>query len=739
MAARAQQRSGRDDGFRIEGRVRLAESEQVPEELSLKAYAFDRGGQFLGMSDVDRQGAFRIRLDIQKPGPVELVVGPETDPELIRKSAVHSRTFSVEDWAGKRQLTAELELPREIWWPWRPVRICVSGRVRKVGWPFRRGFPCSVPYVKVEIFDVDREGCWWPFLKRRWPELVERPVIHIPELLREFPIPKPKPGPGPVDFSRLVGIGGEASLVGASPGPVEMSATVDPEDLVALDPQAIPPGRERLETPAEAGPELGSSGVSSFQKEDERARGAPVGEVRTLSRSAAAQVERLTLTSRVAPWDIVPRCFYSKRLVCETTTDCEGFFKCCFRWWPIHWRGGRLRFDARPDVIVRVTQVIDGVETVVYMDPYTSTRWDVTNTYLDLFLDDPDVRCGNPKCPPPQPAGPVVFYTLVGMDEVYKIDQSNGLYPNASAPGIDPSISNLAYGSTLRVYANFGAGLSTAAPQRYYRLSYAKKTGPPTPPDSAFNPITSPPALWDTRVDKTTLISSTHKLGPYTVGPLPGLYEVRNSADYYWYDPNLIGEWYSWIQEPSVGTYVLRLEVFDAAGNKLTTASGLVDYRDGTVPPPGPLPSMTDHCDLVVLLDNKTLDLPILTTPAVNDCGVIPWVPNLTLTFGLHVQQGHGRLHAWGFYYTKGVDPTAHTLSGGSPSNNQSGAPDPVNQTVVVPASDPMISGLATTCAYALKLWGYAHITDGSHNYLDQHNYLFYREALQAIAIEKCS
>lgn len=739
MSAETRNRSDKaDEGFRIDGLVRLAESEQGSEELNLKAYAFDRGGQFLGLSEVDRQGNFRIALDMQKPAAVEVIVGPETDPELVRKSDFHSRSFSVEDWSGKKQLTAEFELARDIWWPWRPVRFCVSGRVRKVGRPFARGVPCSVPYVKVEIFDVDREGCWWPFLKRRWPELVKRAVIRIPELLQEVPIPKPIPDPGPLDLSRLVGIGSQRDLLGGGPGPFELSAIVDPADLVALNPQPLPP-REGLETFSNVRSEFESSEGRSFETQGTAARSTQVGEVGAIPRSAAAQVEQLTITSRVEPWYVFPRCFYSKRLVCETTTDCEGFFKCCFRWWPIHWRGGRLRFDSRPDIIVRVTQVIDGVETVVYLDPYTSTRWNVTNAYLDLFLDDPDVRCGNPKCPPPQPPGPVVFYTLVGMDEVYKIDQSSGLYPNASAPGIEASISNLAYGSTLRIYANFGAGLSSAAPQRYYRLSYAKKTGPGTPPDSAFNPITTPPALWDTRVDKTTLASSTHKLGPYPVGLLPGLYEVRNTADYYWYNANLIGEWYSWIQEPSTGTYVLRLEMFDAAGNKLTTASGLVDYRDGTVPPPGTLPSMTDHCDLVVLLDNKTVDLPILTTPAVNACGVVPWVPNLTLNFGLHVQQGHGRLHAWGFYYTKGVDPTPHTLSSGSPSNNQSGFPDPVNQSVVVASSDPMIAGLTSTCAYALKLWGYAHVTDGSHNYLGWHNYLFYRETLQAIAIEKCS
>jgi hypothetical protein len=128
----------------------------------------------------------------------------------------------------------------------------------------------------------------------------------------------------------------------------------------------------------------------------------------------------------------------------------------------------------------------------------------------------------------------------------------------------------------------------------------------------------------------------------------------------------------------------------------------------------------------------------VLHTPATNDCGLIEWVPGLTLNFDVNVHQGHGRLHAWGLYYTKGTDPTAHGLGGGT---SNSGAPDPVIQTITVPSNDPMqpmIYNLTGTCAYALKLWGYAHVTDGTHNYLGQHNYLFYDETLQAIAVEKC-
>jgi len=30
----------------------------------------------------------------------------------------------------------------------------------------------------------------------------------------------------------------------------------------------------------------------------------------------------------------------------------------------------RFRLDARPDIVIKVTQVINGVETVIYLDPY---------------------------------------------------------------------------------------------------------------------------------------------------------------------------------------------------------------------------------------------------------------------------------------------------------------------------------------------------------------------------------
>ena len=128
--------------------------------------------------------------------------------------------------------------------------------------------------------------------------------------------------------------------------------------------------------------------------------------MRTLQASVARQFENLTRTRR-SPWILFPRCFYSRQLICTVFTDCNGFFRCCFRWFPWHIRHGRLRFDGRPDIIIRVTATINGIDHVLYLDPYTSTRWNVTNTHIDLYLSDPDILCG-----PGDPGDPLLAGTV---------------------------------------------------------------------------------------------------------------------------------------------------------------------------------------------------------------------------------------------------------------------------------------------------------------------------------------
>ncbi|MDZ7638204.1 MAG: hypothetical protein U5J83_08145 [Bryobacterales bacterium] len=559
------------------------------------------------------------------------------------------------------------------------------GRVRKVHAHGDSHDLCSVPFAKVEIFDVDREGCFWPFILRKLPDLLDRRVVKIPDLIGpHLRIPKiPLPDPPPFEL-RTAAIAEGASRVAFDPQPEPPAGayTFDPAAQVSLNPQPLPP-------------RVGMESVSSFS-----------GETARLAPQIAERLGELTLSARIAPWEFFPFCFYSKRLVCSTHTDSCGRFRCCFKWWPFHVRNGRLRFDARPDIIIRVTQVINGVERVLYLDPYTSTRWNVTNAYINVFVDDPDVRCGS--CDPqPRPEGTQVFFTRIGNDEVYRINQGNGLYSGGG-------ITNMAYGAGLRVHAQFGDGLSSGAPARYYRLSYRKGGGP-------WKALDEP--LSDTRVNKATLFSESHSLGPVAVNGVPGLYEVRNFAGYYWYNPDWAGTWSTAVAEPDTGHFTLRLEVFDQNGVKLTAAA--VDYRDGTVAPPATLPPMGDQCDLQITLDNKAPVVDINVPAATNECGVVPWSPSLNLQFPISVSQENGRLNQWYFVYRKGVLPATHSLASGSSAN---GTPGSVNTTV---SGAPLLAGLTTTCAFDLELGAWAHIRNG-------YGLVYFTRQNKAIAVEKC-
>jgi len=682
--------------FRIEGKVRLEEADCQPGTIKLAVYAFDKLGSLTGTEAVDEDGGFSVKLKISRPMDVDLVIGPPDDPRQIRQSSAYQQTFSAKDWRGESgvfRLRADIALARDIWWPWRPVRICVSGHVRKIQQIEGQNNICPVPFVKVEIFDVDREFCWWPWLRKWWDVLLDRPVIRIPDLLQERPIPKPFPEPDPAPDLSFSNVGpGVAVSLNPQPLPPRAAASLrpNPGEAVRFDPQPDP------------------LAVSTFATQAAFSR---VGEVSRLSSALASRLDKLTLTSKVAPWLIFPHCFYSKQLVCETNTDCNGYFRCCFKWYPFHFRFGRLRFDSRPDIIIRVTQIINGVETVIYMDPYTSTRWNVNNAHIDLYLDNEEVRCGQ-GCQPELEGSPV-FFTRIGNDEVYQIDQTSGLYH-------DSSYTQMAYGGNLLVFAQFGDALSTGAPARYYRLSYKKQSSP----DTDFKYIDAD--LTDTRVDKATLFATDYPLGPKPIGTTTTLYEVRNRNDYYWYNPDWIGSWWTPPVEDDTNTYILRLEMFDENGVYLNTASGQVDYRDGTVVPPAVLPAMIDHCDLVITLDNKPAIVNLGIPAVLNECGVIPWSPALTLDFNVSATQENGRLTSWALQYTKGVNPAVTVLA--SDSSN-SGSLSPVSTTV---SGAPLLAGLTSTCAFALKLYAWAHIRNG-------YGLIYYTEQIKAIAIERCS
>ena len=307
------------------------------------------------------------------------------------------------------------------------------------------------------------------------------------------------------------------------------------------------------------------------------------------------------------------------------------------------------------------------------------------------------MRCGS--CDDQtRPEGTAVFLTRIGLDEVYRINQTTGTY---SSPGFPPT-TNTAYGDWLRVHAQFGTVLSGALPipgaaaPYFYRLSRSSD-------GVNFTAITT--ELADTRVNQLTLFSETHTLGPQTVNGVPALYEVRDFANYYWYNPDWIGYWNTVETEPDSATYIVRLEVFDANGVKLDSTQ--VDYRDGTVAPQAVLPPMLDRCDLRITIDNKPPVVDLAIPAVINACGVVPWGAAGGLSFDVSVTQRTGACIR-GSWSTRRASCPACTGWRAAASNN--GAPATVNQNV---SGAPLLVGVTTTCAFAVKLHATAHIRNG--------------------------
>lgn len=645
--------------FALYGSVRLEGEDQFPADIALSAYAFDDKGALLGQAPIGEGGSFKMEVSPAYLSGVEVLIAPTLDAQEVRRG-YHFREFisaaAIAELGDNRVIELTPYIPGSIWPLFRPRTICVTGRIMKQ--PENK----PVPFVKVEIFDVDRRDCWWELLRPHLPdfERFRPPVIDLSRLLKRKPFPPipPNPPDPPFDLVR---------------NPIAAARLASPGLRQGFDPQPEPPNVSVLAQTA------------------------------SLSEAAITQIPEglrdLTITSIHAPWLIFPGCFYRRELVCETTTDCDGYYTCCFRWYPFRYRHGRFSFDYRPDLIMRITQVIDGVETVVYADPYSSTRWNVPDyATINLSLDDPRVIPGD-GCTPEPPDTPDVYFLTVGADSVSDISKTTGLYSSLS-------YANVPYGSALEIFAEFGAPLRSSPTPFYYRLSYSLD-------GVNFTPITTP--LSDVQhipVGGSSVGVSTY-LGPQVVGTTQALYQMRSMLP--WNRPTHIGTWHTPV---TPGKYTLRLEVFDSTGAKVLSSASILTYYDAQVPLGTVKPVSIDQCDLMITIDNSPLDLEI-TTPTTDPCGFIPWnqttTPVLSLTFGISVQHPNNRILNWSFNYVKGANPTEFNITG----NASTGTPLPsVNTTTTVssspaPGDSTMIAGLTSSCAYAVILRARPYVRNG--------------------------
>ena len=683
--------------FSISAKVNLEGGEDRIKSAKLYAYAFGPDGALVAKGTV-KDGKAELAGKAAAEGDIELFISPSEDPDEARRSQAQTRMLSGDDFkltAGKRLSNVELMIRRDEWIIWFPFRFCVDGHIRK-----RRpdGTLCPVSFVKVEVYDVDREWCWWRWLRPllpKLPRLPERYVIKIPDLIREkFPVP-PIPDPGPYkgllrDLSKGLHPGEIRGFNPQPDPPYEMG-------MAELNPQPEPPGMRMMKSsmPNDFDPQPDPPGPQMLP-----------GMLKELNLTEVAKLRNVSLVSRIAPWYIFKRCFYSKRKVCQSFTDCSGYFRCCFTFFPWHIRNGHFRFDRVPDVIIKVTQTIDGVDNVIYMDPYTNTRWNAGSAHIDVTLDDADVVCGG--CGEGLEGTNAAAILQVATDPLFNIDAATGLHHVGSED-------NVAYTDFFTFKGAFTDDLRDG-PQKYYLVS-RRKVGTTTwiPIQTPLNVLRALPLQ----------PFSTYFIGPQPSGPAQGLYEIQDRI-HWWLNPGPGGAQDALVQlnsaelEPNQGKYEIKLEVFNNAGTRINTVVFPNHIGDGTGVDPDPVPTTVGEQVFTIHIDNADFTFDLFANT--NLCGVIPF--GSTLVFDVVANQPNGRLRAWDLNYAKGMTGITLNLADDSfPAGTAS-----VNQSV---AGAPMLVGLTNTCAFALDLHVWPHlINDGGFHVGASKKY--------AVAVERC-
>ena len=316
----------------------------------------------------------------------------------------------------------------------------------------------------------------------------------------------------------------------------------------------------------------------------------------------AQQLKQLTILSEIEPWTLFPGSFFRASPVAETISDSHGNFKCRFDWHRVHERQGRRSDQFLPDLIIKASPMAEDGKTSLYLDPYTSIQWHELHNHARLNLDlNAEHTLHIPHRRHERPHGTSVYISRVGNDHIHTINQTTGLYSKGY-------LNNIAYGGNLRIHAKFGRNITTKTPARYYRLCYVKKGC------RKLTILDAP--LTDLRIHNDTQRAESHYLGPHLIGRTPNLYEIRNFDDYLWCNPDFIGVWQTRMITEGSGTYILRLEVFDEHGAKLTTNDN-IGYRDATILKHRQR-AETDGSELVITIDNTPpqqlqIDVPRVT------------------------------------------------------------------------------------------------------------------------------
>lgn len=554
---------------------------------NIAVYVFSRSGRLLGKQSLKPDPAKptmgRAELDIEaKQEALMVKIGPDVEDvgDLQRHNPIVNKVLVTPE----RKAILSFEILKPGWWCWLKVPYLVTGTVVKQ--------PQNAPICigQVDIYDVDIGYCFLrladSIIERIRDSIIDIVMNPPPVKIEETPswphgdddycgTPPRKPPRPPIDVDII-----------------KKLETLPPEWAFAKQRfTELPMARARIACALEKMP--------LTEKHAWLNREAVEGvKISQILYSNTAQFRDLLKKKFLAfrfwlcwyPWIYWlwwPHCWwYSLEKLGTAELQPDGSFSQKI-WLSV------CRQDI-PDLWFVVRQEINAVERVIYArHPVPChTYWNhPSGKPVYLVVTDPNAVACDPLIPVDK-TGIYVMPLGIGWDKWYEVQQAHVKPPALLDPnrglyqGTDP------YGTSLNIRMQFHDGLRGIGVW-YYRWSYRKEG------TSDWTYITTPiihSYLTVNSAGKPVIEAET--LGPKAVGTENNLFLVPDPNKDWVYDRSF-AVWNTALWDTQQGKYVpqildgkyeLRLEMFNASGNKVTPATAGFKY----FLPTGPAPSVVD-------------------------------------------------------------------------------------------------------------------------------------------------
>ncbi len=700
--------------------------EQTP---SLALYTINARGKATKFAPL-KDGKLDLGANVAKLGTT-VALGPDVaDPSKLDPKLLVN--LKVADQLAQWQKTGIIEIPPNWWRPWFPYRICVSGKASKC-FPFfsdrlsvLRSMATGIGHLPVEICSPLCNGvvevwestcCCFPFLLVDVPPFLEKLKAFLGDNPVMFP-PAPRPGSKPVTPNRVLAKGVDRAIAA---GKVDYRFT--PNTQLHTDLQTM-----KAMTPADA--------VTYFQ---------------------------------VHPslWPIWCAC--SQAQLGETALNPDGTFSFCYDQFIFPILGCFRSY------FYKVRQLQGGVWSYIY-DGSAARQYfnadEVAN--LDTFLGN---ACGS--APPPPPGTDFVTLQTIGGTLAYELHSNYGgvgagnkdltqtgpysvLSPIPALGGLVNfgGFNDAPWCKTLDFMLYFDPGME-ALGAKYYRMSYA-------PADTTGNPVGSMQVLMNSIVWSKFVVQvvggiTEIDIEPQTLGPnpagspaIPGIYTIPYNADADWlsgqyhqyFDTTTLNPTASGIPGPANGRFLLAVEIFDSAGNRLVPTGVTAGSGDKAISfqylrlmsasGPGSTANVqqaalthlfwADNRKVVAEIDSFTLN----GVTSSDECQFLSGPPTASLQVGYrayHTVLGDPNppnplppatfMSSFGLSWERGLNGGSGTLDSGGDTDmplTRAAGPPQLSPAANGKLSNLLPAGGPTICSFAITLNVYSKNTNGSGN-----------------------